>query len=127
MPLTDIVYKEECYRIVGACMEVYNEMGCGFLEAVYQECLEYELGDRNVPFDFQQELQLTFKKRTLKSIYIPDFICFEKIIVELKGVSDLNDSHRAQVINYLKATVMKLGLLGNFGQPGKLQYERIVY
>ena len=100
--MTDLIYKEECYKVVGACMEVYNEMGCGFLEAVYQECLELELGDRNIPFSSQRELQLKYKKRSLKSVYIPDFICFEKIIVEIKGLSDLNDSHRAQVINYLR-------------------------
>jgi GxxExxY protein len=107
-------------------MEVYNEMGNGFLEAVYQECLEYELSDRNLPYRSQHQLQLRFKNRTLKTGYTPDFVCYEKIIVELKGTSDLTDKHRAQVLNYLKATGLRLGLLVNFGQHGKLQYERIV-
>jgi GxxExxY protein len=125
--MADIIYKEESCQIIGACMEVYNEMGCGFLEAVYQECLEYEFGDRQVPFVPQKHLQLQFKKRTLKTVYIPDFVCFDKIIVEIKGVSDLTQKFRAQMINYLKATGIKLGLLVNFGQHGKLQYERIVF
>lgn len=108
-------------------MEVYNEMGCGFLEAVYQECLEYEFLDRRIPFMPQSQLELRYKKRTLKAVYIPDFVCFGTIIVEIKGTSDLNDKFRAQMINYLKATGMKLGLLVNFGQQGKLQSERIVF
>jgi len=124
--VTGILYKEESYRIIGACMEVYNEMGSGFLEAVYQECLEYELADRNIPFVSQAQLTLQFKRRTLRSVYIPDFVIDSKIIVEIKGVSDLNDRFRAQMLNYLKATKLKLGLLVNFGQHGKLQYERLV-
>ena len=125
--MTDIIYKDESYRIIGACMEVYNEMGCGFLEAVYQECLECEFADRQIPFVSQQQLKLTFKKRTLKSVYIPDFICSEKIIVEIKGTSEISDKFRAQMINYLKATGLKLGLLVNFGKYRQLQYERIVF
>lgn len=124
--MADIIYKEESYRIIGACMEVYNEMGSGYLEAVYQECLEYEFADRGIPFIAQAQLTLRFKKRTLRSIYIPDFLVESKIIVEIKGVSDLNDKYRAQMLNYLKATSLKLGLLVNFGQHGMLQYERIV-
>ncbi len=85
-----------------------------------------EFTDRQVPFVLQKQLQLRFKKRTLKSIYTPDFVCFDKIILEIKGTSDLTDKFRAQMLNYLKATGLKLGLLVNFGQHGKLQYERIV-
>lgn len=124
--MADILYKEESYRIIDACMEVYNEMGSGFLEAVYQECLEYEFADRSNPFISQAQLTIHFKERTLRSIYIPDFLVDSKIIVEIKGVSDLNDRFRAQMLNCLKATNLKLGLLVNFGQHGKLQYERIV-
>lgn len=124
--MTEILYKDEAYKIVGACMEVYNEMGHGFLEAVYQECLEFELGDRKIPFDSQRELQLKFKKRQLKTVYVPDFVCHEKVVVEIKDVSKLNDVHRAQIINYLKATGMRLGLLINFGNSDKLVYERFV-
>jgi len=125
--MADILFKQESYDITGACMEVFNEMGSGFLEAVYQECLEYELSDRRIPFQSQQQLKLQYKQRTLKSVYVPDFVCFENIILEIKGVGDLTDKHRAQVLNYLKATGIKLGLLVNFGQHGKLQYERIVF
>ena len=122
----EIVYKDESYRIVGACFEVYNEKGCGFLEAVYQECLEIEFEMQNIPFAAQQDLALDYKGRPLRQRYTPDFICYDKIIVELKAVSELKDEHRAQVHNYLKATGMKLGLLVNFGHHPKLEYERIV-
>ena len=122
----EIVYKDESYQIVGACFEVYNEKGCGFLEAVYQECLEIELGLQGIPYQAQQELALDYKRRPLRQVYKPDFICFDKIIVELKAVSKLTDEHRAQVHNYLKATEKKLGLLVNFGRYPKLEYERIV-
>ena len=124
--MSELINEEESYQIIGACFEVYNEMGSGFLEAVYQECLEYELADRGIPFAQQKQLQLKFKKRILKSTYIPDFICFEKVIIEIKGTANLDDVHRAQMINYLKATRLKLGLLVNFGDRQKLEYERVV-
>ena len=121
-----ILYKNESYGIIGACFEVYNDLGCGFLEPVYQESLELELSDRKIPFEPQKQLEIKFKERILKTKYIPDFICHEKIIVEAKAVTELNDAHRAQVFNYLKATGFKLGLLVNFGAHPKLEYERIV-
>ena len=124
--MAEIVYKEESFQIIGACFEVYNEMGCGFLEAVYQECLAIEFRLRQIPFVAQHELKLRYKQETLDSTYKPDFICHERIIVELKAVTDFTDTHRAQVHNYLKATGYRLGLLVNFGQHPKLQYERIV-
>ena len=124
--MAEIIYKEEAFAIIGACFEVYNDKGCGFLEAVYQECLEIEFGLRNLPFVSQAELTLTYKGRTLKKTYQPDFVCFGKIIIELKAVSELSDVHRAQVHNYLKAAGYRLGLLVNFGANGKLEYERIV-
>jgi GxxExxY protein len=105
---------------------VYNDMGCGFLEAVYQECLELELGFRAIPFQAQAQLRLSCKGHPLKQIYLPDSVCFEKIILEIKAVSALADEHRAQVHNYLKATGYRLGLLVNFGHYPKLEYERIV-
>src|SRR5579875_2083572 len=107
----ELIYKDEAYAIVGACFEVYNELGCGFLEAVYQECLEMELTLRGIPFLPQAELGLVYKGRSLKQVYQPDFICYEKIILEIKAASDLDDSHRAQVHNYLKATGHRLSLL----------------
>jgi GxxExxY protein len=122
----EIVYKDESYRIMGACFEVYNEKGCGFLEAVYQECLEIELEMQGIPFVSEKDLSLDYKGKRLKQMYTPDFICYDKIIVELKAVSALADEHRSQVHNYLKATGMRLGLLINFGHHPKLEYERIV-
>ena len=117
--MAEIIYKDEAFAIIGACFEVYNDKGCGFLEAVYQECLEIEFGLRNLPFVPQAELTLTYKGRTLKKTYQPDFVCFGKIILEIKAVSELTDDHRAQVHNYLKATGYRLGLLVNFGAKGK--------
>jgi GxxExxY protein len=122
----ELIYKEECYRIVGACFEVYNEKGCGFLEPVYQECMEIEFEYQKIAFLAQQQLRLFYRGRELKQKYIPDFICFGKIIVELKAVSKLIDEHRAQVINYLHATGFELGLLVNFGGYPKLEWERLV-
>jgi GxxExxY protein len=124
--MVEIIYKDEAYAIVGACFEVYNDKGCGFLEAVYQECLEIEFGLRGLPFIPQAELRLTYKGRTLYKTYQPDFTCYNKIILEIKAVSELADEHRAQVHNYLKATGYRLGLLVNFGSKGQLEYERIV-
>jgi GxxExxY protein len=124
--MAEIVFKEESYQIMGACFEVYKEMGCGFLEPVYQECLEREFNYRRIPFRPQEELELRYKGELLQQKYVPDFICFDKIIVELKAVKELCDKHRAQVHNYLKATRYKLGLLVNFGHFPKVEYERIV-
>ena len=119
-------YEEESYRIRGAVFEVYREMGCGFLEAVYQECVEKELTRAAIPFVSQKELLLQYKGERLAQSYKPDLICFDKIIVEIKAVKDLLDEHRAQVHNYLKATGYELGFLVNFGHYPKAQIERIV-
>jgi len=122
----EIIYKEESYRIMGACFEVYKELGCGFLEEVYQEALEIELDLQGIPFRSQAALVLRYKDRPLKKEYNPDFICFEMIILEIKAMKDLDDAHRAQVHNYLKATGYRLGLLVNFAHYPKIQAERIV-
>lgn len=124
--MAEIIFKDESYRIMGACFEVYKELGCGFLEAVYQESLEIEMAIQAIPFRAQMELALSYKGRLLKQVYVPDFVCFDKIVVELKAVKSLDDVHRAQVHNYLKATGYKLGLLVNFGHYPKVEYERIV-
>lgn len=124
--MKDLIYKDESYRIIGACFEVYKEKGCGFLEAVYQECLEMEFELQGMLCVPQKPLPLAYKGRPLKQRYTADFICFDKIILELKAVSALADEHRAQVLNYLNATGFKLGLLVNFGHHPKLEYERIV-
>jgi len=123
--MSEIIYREESYKIMGACFEVYKEKGCGFLEAVYQECLELELGDQSLAFMAQPKLGLSYKGRALRQIYTPDFICFCKIVVEIKAVSALTDEHRAQVQNYLRATGYRLGLLVNFGHFPKVESERI--
>ena len=122
----DLVFKDESYAVMGACFEVYKEKGSGFLEAVYQECLEMEFHSRGVPCVPHPELNLFYKGRLLTQKYIPDFFCFDKIIVELKAVSQLADEHRAQLHNYLKATGYRLGLLVNFGHYPLLEHERIV-
>jgi len=124
--MAEIVYKEESYRIMGACFEVYEEMGCGFLEAVYQECLAMELKTQGIDFRTRVELELQYKGKNLTLIYIPDFVIFDKIILEMKAVKELAAEHRAQVHNYLHATGFKLGLLVNFGHYPKVEYERIV-
>src|SRR5262249_49979981 len=123
---TPILYGDESYAIVGACFEVYKEKGCGFVEPVYQECLAIELELRSIPLQAQRELRLSYKGRTLLQFYKPDFVCYEKIILEIKAVSKLADEHRAQLHNYLKATGMRLGLLINFGHFPQLEMERIV-
>lgn len=120
----EILYADESYKTVGACFNVYNEKGCGFLEPVYQECLEIELEHQGIPFAAQRELKLTYRGRTLRHTYKPDFIVYDKIIVEIKAVSALCDEHRAQVLNYLHASGLQLGILVNFGQHPKLAYER---
>ncbi len=123
--MSELIYAQESYRIMGACFEVYKEKGCGFLEAVFQECLELEFGDQAIPFEVQPRLALSYKGRPLRQTYSPDFICFGKIVVEIKAVSALTDEHRAQVHNYLRATGHRLGLLVNFGHYPKVESERI--
>ncbi len=122
----DLLYKEESYLIRGAVFEVYREMGCGFLEAVYQECLEKELSKQNIPFISQPLLELYYKQEKLLQNYKPDLICYDKIIIEIKAVKDICNEHRAQLHNYLKATRLKLGFLINFGHYPKATIERLV-
>ncbi|MBA3312697.1 MAG: GxxExxY protein [Planctomycetota bacterium] len=120
-----MIYRDECYRIVGACFEVYNNKGCGFLESVYQECLEIEFRHQGIPFVPQPELMLTYRDVPLRRSFRADFVCFGKIIVELKAVSSLCDAHQAQLLNYLNAAGFQLGLLINFGHDPKLEYKRM--
>ena len=123
--MAEIIYKNESYVIVGACFEVYNAKGCGFLEQVYQECLAIEFEHQGIPAIPKPLLTLSYRDRMLRQTYQPDFVCSEKIILELKAVSTLADEHRAQLLNYLHATGFELGLLVNFGHYPKLEYERI--
>ena len=122
--MADIIYKEESYKIIGACFEVYKQKGCGFTEYVYHECLRLELALQNIPFNFEPIIQIEYKGRTLEQYFKPDFVCYNKIIIELKSVSNLIDEHRAQTMNYLNAANFDLGLLVNFGHFPKLEYER---
>jgi GxxExxY protein len=124
--MKELIHADECYKIVGACFEVYREKGCGFLENVFQECLELEFGFQTIPFEAQKRLRLEYKGTPLQQGYIADFVCFDKIIIELKAVSQIADEHRAQMLNYLSATGYRLGLLVNFGHFPKLEWERIV-
>jgi len=101
-------------------------MGCGFLEAVYQKCLEREFSQRQIPYEAKQGLRLSYKNEPLDLIYVPDFICYNKIIVEIKAVKEIAPEHKAQLLNYLKATSMKVGLLANFGSHPKTQIVRMV-
>ncbi len=119
-------FETESYQIRGAIFEVYREIGCGFLEAVYQECLEKEFRLKGISFITQPSLSLQYKGEALTQIYKPDFICFESIILEIKAAKELANEHRAQVHNYLKATGLELGILVNFGHYPKVEIERIV-
>ena len=121
-----LLFEKETYRIRGGAYEVYKEMGNGFVEPVYQECMEKELALREIPFDAQREYALKYKGALLEHRYIPDIICFEVIIVELKAVKALTDEHKAQVMNYLKTTGLRVGLLINFGHFPGVEIERIV-
>lgn len=121
-----MMYKDECYLIQGAVFEVYREMGSGFLEAVYQECLAREFKKREIPFVAHPELKIFYQGEALQQIYIPDFICYRAIILEIKALSVTTEKHKAQLLNYLKATGMRLGLLVNFGNHPKATVERLV-
>lgn len=120
-----LLYKEESYKIIGAAMEVHRELGKGFLESVYQEAIEIELTALQIPFRKEVPLNIKYKNINLSKYFVADFVCFEKIILELKSIPDLSIEHTSQVINYLRATDMKLGILINFGAKS-LQYKRIV-
>jgi len=122
----EILSKEEVYKIIGAAIEVHKELGNGFLEGVYQEALEIELTSRNIPFKPQAPLRIKYKDLVLKKEYMADLICFESIIVEIKALGKLGGNEESQVINYLKATGLKVGLLVNFGSVGKLEWKRFV-
>ena len=124
--MSGILYPDESYAIMGACFHVYKEMGWGFMENVYQECLEIEFGVQKIPFESHKELKLFYKNQQLAQTYKPDFVCYDKIIVEIKAISNLLDEHKAQVLNYLNASGLDLGILVNFGHYPKLEYERFV-
>jgi GxxExxY protein len=123
--MEDIVYKEESYKIIGACFEVYKQKGCGFSEAVYQECLALEFELQKIPFIAQPKLRLEYKGKILEQYFQPDFVCYGKIILEIKALPAIIEINKSQTINYLNATNFDLGLLVNFGHFPKLEYKRI--
>ena len=125
MAETKILFKEESYKIIGTCMKVHRELGFGFLEAVYEEALKKEFDNSKIPFESQVKLNVFYEGQQLKKYYIADFICYDKIILEIKSVSQVPVAFYAQIKNYLMATKNELGILINFGQPS-LVYKRIL-
>jgi len=126
MTQENFIFKEECYNIIGCCMEVHNELGHGFLEAVYQEALEIVFIEKGLPYQREKLLDIKFRRAFLKKKYVADFICYDNIIVELKAAEALTNDDLAQAINYLKATGNNLALLINFGCK-KLEYKRVIF
>lgn len=122
----ELMYKEEVFKIVGAAMEVYNDLGPGFLEAVYHEALEIELLRQGIPCESQKLLSIKYKGQQLQKSYVADFLVYGKIIVELKALERLSGTEEAQVLNYLKATGMRVAVLLNFGQAGELEWKRYI-
>jgi len=120
-----LLFKDESYKVIGACMEVHQELGCGFLENVYQEALAMEFNLQGIPFKQEVKLKIVYKGRTLQKFYIADFICYDEIIIELKALTKIENSHTSQAINYLKATDLRLAVLINFG-TSSLEYKRII-
>ena len=121
-----MLYEDEAYKINGAMFEVYKNLGPGLLEKVYQEALEIEFKLRNIPYEREKRFHIVYKGQQLEQDYIADFVCYDKIIVELKSVTEITTIHRAQVINYLKITGYKLALLQNFNVPFLNTAERIL-
>lgn len=119
----ELILKDEVYQIVGAAMEVTNQLGNGFLEAVYQEAMEIELHDRGIPYVSQKRIDVYYKGNLLSKEYIADFVCYDCIIVEIKAIKGITEIEAAQILNYLKATNLPLGLLINFGTP-KMEWSR---
>ncbi|MCY2687813.1 GxxExxY protein [Salinimicrobium sp. TH3] len=123
--MSPLLFEQETYKIIGACMEVHKKMGSGFLESVYQEVLAKEFRKEEIPFEDQKKLNLHYEGEKLNKYFIADFVCYDKIILEIKSVSFLNKNLESQVINYLKATNKEIGLLINFGEKS-LKWKRFI-
>ena len=121
-----LIYEDETFAIIGAAMDVYYRLGCGFLEPVYQEALAYEFGLRQIPYTPQTRLRIKYKDHTLTKTYRADFVCFEKVIVEIKAQSALIGVDWAQLMNYMKASSYRVGLLFNFGSEHRLEKKRVI-
>ena len=126
MVVTELLLKDEVYAVVGAAIEVHRELGSGFVEAVYQEAFEMELAEREIPFDAQKPIKVTYKGRPLTKEFVPDLVCHGQLIVELKALDKLSSKEEAQILNYLKASGLRVGLLINFGARGKLEWNRYI-
>ena len=123
--MTDIIYKSESYKIIGACMEVHKKLGPGFLESVYSEALQLEFKMAEIPYEHEKMLKVFYEDQFLNKYFRADFVCYKTIIIELKAIKYLSDADRKQTLNNVKATKLKLGLLINFGTPS-LTYYRVV-
>ncbi len=124
--MTELIFKEEVYAIIGAAIEVHRHLGSGFLESVYQEAMEIESADRGISYEPQKTLKIKYKNQWLKKEYVADLVYFDRIIVELKALDHLSGREQSQILNYLKATGMKVGILINFGSHSKLEWKRFV-
>ncbi len=124
--MVELIFKEEVFAIAGAAIEVHKELGPGFLEPVYHEAMILELPGQKIPFQSEVDLSISYKQQSLQQKYRADFICFDQIIVELKALQHLSGKEEAQVLNYMKATGLRVGVLINFGSHGKLEWKRLV-
>ena len=124
--MIELLFKEEVFEIIGAAIEVHQEIGHDFLEAVYQEAIQIEMGRRQIPFEPRKSLRIRYKEQILQKGYIADLICYKKIIIELKALDRLSGKEEAQILNYLKATGLRVGLLINLGSHGKLEWKRFI-
>ena len=124
--MADLLFKEEVYAIVGAAMKVYNELDAGFLESVYQEAMELELGDRGISFQPQVPLRIKYKQRVLEKEFCADLVCYRAVLVELKAIDQITKREEAQVLNYLRVTGLRVGVIICFGGPGRLDWTRVV-
>ncbi|MGE5609362.1 MAG: GxxExxY protein [Bacillota bacterium] len=122
----EFLLKDETYAVVGAAMEVYNTLGPGFLEAVYQEALEVEFTERGIPFESQKPIMICYKNHLLQKHYIADVVCYGALLTELKAIENLTPREESQLINYMKATGLRVGLLLNFGHPKNLDWKRMI-
>ena len=126
MEMTELILGDESYAVIGAAMEVHRALGPGFLEKVYQEAMQLELGARSIPFEAEKPIEIAYKGQCLSQRYYADLVCFEQILVEMKALKQLSGKEEAQILNYLRATGAKVGLLINFGSHGKLEHKRFV-
>ncbi len=124
--MVNYILKNECYKVIGACFEVHKVLGVGFLEAIYSEALEIELVKRKIPYCKEKAIKIQYKGKQLNKTYYADFVCYDSIIVELKATKNLCTEHEAQILNYLKSSQLRIGLLVNFGST-RLQYKRMIF